>query len=393
MTTPEARYARLKTTAVSVWAAIGVLVLLAVVLWGLGRIWMALIPFVMAFIIAFLLNWPVKALAARGVPRGYAALLCLAVGLLLFGLAVTLLAPPVTRQVVELARSWPSALPKLELLVNQVQGRFSRLVIPDWTQSAVQSATSQLSDVAVRAGNSAAEVIVTTGGGVATGFFDIFIALVIAYWALKDLPKLREEILVISGPKYHDDTELLINTVTKVVGGYLKGQTIASLATGTLATIGLAVIGVPYALVLGILTFFLNYIPYVGPFTSGLVAGLVAVVSTGSGWKGLFAVLVIVVAQNFTDTVITPRVMSEQVDLHPILVILSLLIGASLFGIAGMLFAIPVAATGKGLFVYYYERRTKRQLATEDGAFFRGTGCDSPDDEPCDPELPDGMAL
>ncbi len=96
------------------------------------------------------------------------------------------------------------------------------------------------------------------------------------------------------------------------------------------------------------------------------------------------------VAQNVTDTFITPRVMSDQVDLHPILVIFSLLVGGSLFGIAGMLFAIPVAATGKGLFVYYYEQRTQRQLVTEDGALFKGTGCD-PDDSTCAPDDDSGM--
>ena len=123
------------------------------------------------------------------------------------------------------------------------------------------------------------------------GFFDIFIALVIAYWALKDLPKLREEILLIAGPKFEGDAELLISTVTKVVGGYLKGQTIASLATGTLATIGLAIFHVPYALVLGIIAFFLNYIPYVGPFITGLIAGLVGLLRQPAG-PGLAAVLV-----------------------------------------------------------------------------------------------------
>ncbi len=86
---------------------------------------------------------------------------------------------------------------------------------------------------------------------------------------------MREEVLLIAGPKFEDDAELLIGTVNRVVGGYLKGQTIASLATGTLATIGLAIFHVPYALVLGILTVFLNYIPYVGPFIAGFVAGLV----------------------------------------------------------------------------------------------------------------------
>jgi predicted PurR-regulated permease PerM len=213
---------------------------------------------------------------------------------------------------------------------------------------------------------------------VLTGFFDFVIAIVIAFWALKDLPKLRQEIVALPGPKYRDDVEHLLATVTRVVGGYLKGQTVASLCTGAITAIGLAILGVPYALVLGILTFFLNYVPYVGPFIGGLVAGLVGL--TQGPWTGLFAVGVVVLAQNLTDNLVTPRVMSEQVDLHPTLVIFSLLVGGTLFGIPGMLFAIPVAATGKGLFVYYYEQRTSRQLASEDGALFKGAGCD-PDDE------------
>ena len=104
--------------------------------------------------------------------------------------------------------------------------------------------------------------------------------------------------------------------------------------------------------------------------------------------------MVIVVAQNFTDTVVTPRVMSDQVDLHPILVILSLLVGATLFGIPGMLFAIPVAATGKGLFVYYYERRTQRSArAARTGRCSEEPDAIPDDDPESDPTSPDGMAV
>ncbi len=391
MTTPEARYARLRTTAVSVWAAIGVLILIAVAFWGLGKISAAFVPFAVAFIIAFLLNWPVKLLAARGMSRGPAVLTCMLVGAVTLGVTVTLLAPPVSRQVLSFAQAAPAAFAQLEVAALQVQTRFSDMVIPTWTRGVIQSASVQVSQLAVKIGNDLASLVLNAGGDLATGFFDVFIALVIAFWALKDLPKMREEVLLIAGPKFEDDAELLIGTVNKVVGGYLKGQTIASLTTGTLAAIGLAIFHVPYALVLGIITFFLNYIPYIGPFAAGFIAGLVGLFV--SPLTGLAAVLVIVVAQNFTDTVITPRVMSEQVDLHPILVILSLLIGASLFGIAGMLFAIPVAATGKGLFVYYYERRTQRPLSSEDGALFRGSGGDTADDPEPDKPSPDGMAV
>jgi predicted PurR-regulated permease PerM len=252
------------------------------------------------------------------------------------------------------------------------------MVFPSWFGSALKSATEQLAKFAVNLGNQLAQAILSVGGGVLTGFFDIFIAIVIAFWALKDLPKIREELVLVVGPTHEDDAETLIKTVVHVVGGYLKGVTIASLVTGFLATVGLAIIGVPYALVLGMLTFVFNYIPYVGPFIAGAIAALVGLFV--SPLTALLAIAVVVLAQQLTDNLVTPRVMSETVDLHPTLVIFSLLVGGTLFGIPGMLFAIPVAGTAKGLFVYYYERRTKRSLETEDGALFRTGESDSDED-------------
>jgi predicted PurR-regulated permease PerM len=388
VTTPEARYQRWRQSALVVWTTIGGLILLAVGFWALGKIALALIPFVIAFILVFLLNWPVRALASRGMSRGGAAALCIAVAFLVLGAVLTMMGPFVGRQVVSFANSAPNHFDQLEQAAATLQERYADIVFPQWLGGFVAAASARLSQFAVSFGNDAARVVVSTGGGVATGFLDFVLAIVIAFWALKDLPILRTEIVAIAGPKYQEDAEHLIATVTRVVGGYLRGQTIASFATGFLATIGLAIIGVPYPLVLGMITLIFNYVPYVGPFIAGLIAALVGLFV--GPWTALLAIVVIVVAQNVTDTFITPRVMSDQVDLHPILVIFSLLVGGTLFGIAGMLFAIPVAATGKGLFVYYYEQRTQRQLVSEDGALFKGSGCET-DDSTCAPDDDSGM--
>ena len=371
---PEARYARWRTTAVSVWAVIGILILVAASLWALGRISAALVPFVMAFIIVFLLNWPVHVLASRGVPRGWAASICFVVGFLVIGALMTLVGPPVGRQIVAFANATPHYVAQLERLAEQLESTFSGMVFPTWLAGLLNSASASISQLAVAIGNDVARRLVNTGSGVARGFFDLVIAVVIAFWALKDLPKLREEVITLAGPRYEDDAEHLIRTVTRVVGGYLKGQTIASFTTGALATIGLYVFGVPYALVIGLIAFIFNYVPYVGPFLTALIAFFVGLFI--SPLKALIAAAVIVAAQQITDNLVSPRVMSEQVDLHPTLVIFSLLVGGALFGIPGMLFAIPVAATGKGLFVYYYELQTQRRLATDDGALFKGASAE-----------------
>ena len=379
MTTPQARYDRWRTLAVSVWAVIGILMLVVAVLWGIGRLAGALVPFVIAFMLVFLLNSPVRELSRRGLSRGLATLTCILGTLLVLGGVLTLVGPFVGRQLVSLGNAAPSYLAKMEALATSAHARYADIAFPDWLTGFITAVTTRFSQLAITFGNDAARALVSTGGGLATGLFDFLIAMVIAFWALKDLPKMRDELIVLAGPKYEADAEHLITTVTRVVGGYLKGQTIAALTIATLTTIGLSVIGVPYALVLGIVTGLFSFVPYVGPFTAGIIAGVVGLFH--GVWLAVLAVAVVAVAQNLTDSLVTPRVMSSQVDLHPTLVIFSLLVGGSLFGIPGLLFAIPVAATGKGLFVYYYEQRTDRQLASQNGALFRDPKCD-PDEQP-----------
>ncbi len=387
VTTQETRLTRWRTTAYAVWAVIGALILLSAAGYAVGSIAGALAPFVVAFVFVFILQSPVAALARRGMSRGIAVGFCFLVGFLAVSIAVVFIAPPVGRQLIAFANAIPDFLAQGQDLIAQAQQRFSDVVVPDWLRNAVISITQSLSQVFVSLGNIIAKGIVSAGSGIATTFFDLFLAAVVSYWTLKDLPAIRAELRVLAGEKYEDDLENLLATVGRVVGGYLKGQTIASLATGTLAGIGLAIIGVPYALVLGIITFVFNYVPYIGPFLAGLIAAAVGLFQ--SPLTALLAIVVVVAAQNLVDMFLTPRVMSEQVDLHPILVIFSLLVGGTLFGFWGMILAIPVAATAKGLFVYYYERKTKRQLATEDGALFRTATCDDDADEPCEPAVAD----
>ncbi len=384
MSTPESRHLRWSTTAHIVWAVIGTLLLIAVSGYVIGRISSALAPFVLAFIVVFLLQGVVTWLERRGLSRNHAVLACFAGGFALLAITITVLVPVVGRQLVEFATAVPGYLADGEGFLRRMQAEYNQVVIPEWVRSVSASVAQSFSQVVVRLGNGIAQGIVGAGSGVATVIFDLFLGAVIAFWVLKDLPKIRDELVILAGEKYEADVENLVFTVVRVVGGYLRGQTIASVVTGTVAGVGLAILGVPFALVLGIITLVLNYVPYIGPLISGLIAGVVAALMV-SPLIGVLAVAMVIAAQQITDLFVTPRVMSDQVDLHPTLVIFSLLVGGALFGFWGMIFAIPVAATGKGLFVYYWERRTQRTLTSEDGALFRAS---SGEEGACEPSEP-----
>lgn len=389
-----ARAARWRVTAYAVWASIGILVLLAVAGWVFGRVWPAFIPFLIGFLLLFLLNGPVSALARRGLTRARATLIVFglsALALIAFGV---IFAPVIAEQIREFAvlvvRYRGDVLDLVTALQSGrgVPGALGGVFgggVPAWVVNLVTQVSTQITSVFTTVAAGAANIVVATGSGVATGFFDFFLGLVISFWLLKDIGTIREELRVLVGPRFRADLDHLVDTVGRVVGGYIKGQTIASALTGAGAAIGLAILGVPSALVLGIITFFFNYVPYIGPFLSGLIAGVLALFGNNFGLPPLVAALlaigIVVLVQNLVDTLVTPRVMSEQVNLHPTLVIFALLVGGTLFGFFGMVLAIPVAATGKGLFVYYWENRSGRSLETEDGALFRSAAPCDPDDE------------
>jgi predicted PurR-regulated permease PerM len=195
---------------------------------------------------------------------------------------------------------------------------------------------------------------------------------------LADLPRLRDETLTIVGPRSRGEVLHVGKTVTRVLGGWLRGTLIQSAVIAVLLTIGFWIAGVPYALAIGVIGGLLNVVPYVGPVITALLA--VAAGLFIGPWTALWGLVVVVAVQLFNQVILAPRIMSEQVDLHPLLVILSLLVGASLFGIPGMVLAVPVAAIIMGLFVYWFERNTERRIGSEDGVLFRDTTAERDED-------------
>ncbi len=379
MTSAGSRLVRWRTLAYSAWAVIGVLVIAGVALWVLGRIAGALVPFGIAFVFVFMFQGAVSAFEKRGLKRSAAVGICFLAAFVVLSIVFVFVGPLVGREIISFARAVPTYRDKAQELLesalrSQLLGDLRSIVVPVWLEDVVAAVSRSVTGVIVSLGDAVARGIVSTGSGLATVVFDLLLGAIVAFWTLRDLPKIRSELRTLAGDAYEDDLENLLSTVGRVVGGYLKGQTVVSLVTGALAGAGLAMIGVPYALVLGFVTFVLNYVPYIGPLVSGLIAGVVGLFVGVP--QAIGAIVVVIAAQQLVDLFVTPRVMSEQVDLHPTLVIFSLLVGGALSGFWGMILAIPVAATAKGLFVYYWERRTNRSLATHDGALFRASACD-----------------
>lgn len=371
---------------VTVWIVIGVSVLIVGAIWLLARISAVLVPFIFALLVVFLLRRPVAALSARGMSRASAVSLCYLIGALVLTFAGLFVIPPLVSQTREFIAAFPGYYESASKLWFTLQREYTNLEIPEWLQDAVFAARQSITDQLTNWSKAVATMAIGAGGRMIGFVVNVFLSLALAFFVLKDLPALKEEILRLGGAKRRDTLIEVLGRVTAVVEGWLRGQSMIALIVGVLTWFGLQVLGVPYAVIIGIIAGVTNLIPYVGPLVGGSIAAISA--AFVSPMLVVYTIVWIVILQQVESLVLQPRVMSDQVNLHPVLVIFSLLVGAQAGGLLGMLLAVPVAGVINVLFIYYFEKHTASELATEQGALFRKSSCGSGDKDTSESERP-----
>lgn len=335
------------------WTIIGWVILGVAALWLLGRLWTVLLPLLLGLVIVFFLRPPVEWLVQRRVPRAAAAGLCYLAALgVLVGIGV-LLAPRLAEQVDQLLLAAPEYTRQAQSTLDSLEQRWGQ-DLPDWAIQAVDDSLNRLSRElgGVSAGilghlMTAGRSILGLVAGVLTGF-------AVGFYLLYSLPRVGPGILDAMPPGWRRDVRGAAQRVEETVGGFVRGQLIVALAVGVLTWLGMLVIGMPYPGFIGVLAGVLDIVPYVGPITAGFVAAIIGLFT--EPMLAVWAVLVITAVQQLETHVIGPKVMSSQVGLHPVIVILAIIAGTTLFGFVGLLLAIPTIATLKALYGFYAEK-------------------------------------
>jgi predicted PurR-regulated permease PerM len=135
----------------------------------------------------------------------------------------------------------------------------------------------------------------------------------------------------------------VIDGITHKMGSWLRGQLLLMLVVGVLVAIGMAILGVPYALLLGVWAGITEFFPAIGPILGGLPGVILAFTTLGLV-KGIIALVIYIVIQQLENHILVPRIMGKALGLSPVVIILSLLIGGQLLGFIGLIVAIPIAA-------------------------------------------------
>ena len=346
-------YERFVRIGIMAWCGIGVIILAYLLLRLLVYINPIVPPLLIAIAVVYLLNPLVSALERRGVPRAAGAGIVYVLFLCIVALVISLLVPVVTRQVGQVIDHFPDYLADAQATIGRLAARFG------------QEANFRLDAEQVREWLSANEnrQAVTrylTGlrsvtNSVISGLIIIVLGPVMAFYLLVDLPRLRRGAMTLIPPDRREEIKGLMDRIGTAVGGFFRGQLLVALFVGVASSIGLWAIGLPYWLLVGMVAGIFNLVPLVGPFIGGGLAVIIALVS-GEPLKALWAALVLLAVQQIDNHLISPNVMGRTVQLHPVVVMLALLVGASFAGLFGMLVVVPLVAMAKIIFLFIWSK-------------------------------------
>jgi predicted PurR-regulated permease PerM len=293
--------------------------------------------FALAGVLAFALSGPVDMLTSRLGNR----LIAITAVYLLVGITVVggliVIAGPFVSQASDLAAALPQYANDLQARAPEVQITLGQYGI----QTDLEQLKAQAATAIQQGGTDVLKNLVSTLAEVGGMILDVVLALAISFYLLVDGQRIRERSLAIIPSQHRAKAVFLQDNVARVLGGYLRGQLTLALIIGVLAGVGTALLGLPYAVVLGVLAGLFELVPMFGPILSVIPAFLVALFMPFP--TVVWVLLFFLVIQQVENNVLAPRISGHAVGLHPLGAMFALLAGFQMAGLLGGLFAVPLA--------------------------------------------------
>jgi predicted PurR-regulated permease PerM len=309
--------------------------------WLFGSI---MAPFIVGFAVAYLLNPLVTKLQKRSIPRWLSALVILIIFFAIVVLGLLMAAPILFREMLDFTSLIPVALAWGE---DWIHDALPMLDVPQYFEG--------LGGFDVSAWSSKAGSILQLGknivgnifaGGLAVVGFISFVALmpIVAFYLMIDWARLGDKANDLMPKKNAGGIKSILVDIDKSLSGFIRGQLTVCLLLGAFYAIALSLLGLQYGFFVGVSSGVLAIIPYVGSIF-GLVASVGLAFYQFGGWEyPAMALGIFVAGQLIEGNYLTPKLVGESVGLHPLWVIFALMAGGSLFGLVGMILAVPVAA-------------------------------------------------
>jgi len=350
--------------------AIGAAVLLLVVLY-LGR--SALGPFVLGALLVYILDPVVGWLTRRGLRRGLSILIVYTLVIIVLVEGAALLFGPLVRQIVDFVDDLPVLLEAIEAQLNELVLAFDQLQLPRILRDFITEFIASLASGG--GGGLDLASLAPLYNGVAAALRNLLALAIVPIWAfylLKDRDRLLTAVHDAIPTDWREDAWSVMAICERVFGRWLRGQIVLCLAVGLATFVGLMALSLVdpifgrFAVLLAVIAGILELVPIIGPIIS-MVPTLLLAATTGRIEAIVAVVVLYIIVQQLENQLLVPRIQGGAVEMHPAIVILALAIGASIAGLIGAIFALPIAAASRDIVRYVFQRSSGRSPAESSG--------------------------
>ncbi len=306
-----------------------------------------LVPLLTSFALAYMLEPLVEVFERRGWSRTTAVLATLVIAFVAFILALIFVIPNIWSQLVKSYEQLPSALEAGHRVIDPLIAKIQTASPPayNFLQSWLQR---------VRSPEQQAQIGATIGtwlqGGLlklvtaTSSLLDLLLIPFFVFYLLSDYRKMKARIERWIPLRFRATGGGLLTKINYILSTYVRNQVVIAFIMGLLYSFGFATLRVPLALTIGMVSGFLNFVPYLGTLI-GMVLAISFTALNGAGPARLIGVLAIfVIVQSIEGYYLTPKLLGESLNLHPLVVLIGLVIGGNLFGLVGIILAVPVIA-------------------------------------------------
>jgi predicted PurR-regulated permease PerM len=354
------------------WVGMGLLV--GWVIWAARSV---LLPYLLGLVLAYLflplVNWLDRHMPDRihawRVARPLSIVLTYLLVIALVAGIVAFFVPLVADQVNILIKNWPQLTSRVQDWGSRGWGWYNKIVAslqtisPSWKDTIESSLQNLAGDVLT----TIQQGMVATVRTVSSTISFIIGLIVIPFWLfyiLHDESQVKAGVLQAIPQQLRADVHCMARLIDDVLSAYVRGQLLLMLFVGSMATLALLIIGVPFALVLGLVAGIFEALPFVGPILGAIPAILVALLSDPG--SAIWVAVSFFAIQQVENLILVPRISGQSVKLHPAMVMVVLVIGNQLAGFVGMLMAVPITAMIRDIFKYLYLRLLDNPLAPDE---------------------------
>ena len=359
--------------------------LLAFLLWLFSAV---LFPFVMALVIGYLLDPLANRLERMGIRRIWGVTILVVGSLVVVLLTLVFFTPMIVRQVSSFIQALPGLVKRVQDLASSagdqlssgwLQALLGKLGISGGGTTDIKNYAGDLANKGVAWTVSFANGLLSRGAALLDVVSLLIITPVVGFYILLDWGKMVATIDGLIPPRDRETVRGLAHEIDNALAGFLRGQSLVCLFLAAWYGIGLTIIGLNFGLLIGIVGGILSFIPYIGSLVVLVLATVIAIVQGWPHWQlPVSALGIVLVGQFLEGNVLSPKLVGDKVGLHPVWIIFALLGFGSVFGLLGLIVAVPVSSA-IGVLLRFATRRYRQSpiytgIVTSRPAFDTATG-------------------